>query len=87
VTGTENQISWAQLIKVRVSAEFDRVSNALVRYDRPGILALLEEKRSEVMANDRAGYFIQHWGEMNGQVRRLIQEDPRYPELRKGPRT
>jgi hypothetical protein len=78
MTGTPNQISWAELIKVQIGHEFDRVSNALAPHNRPNILALLEEKRNEVLANDRAGYFIKEWGELNGQVTRLIRADPRY---------
>ena len=82
MTGTPNQISWAELIKVQVGGEFDRVSNALAQRNRADIIALLEEKRREVMAIDRAGYFIKDWGELNGQVSRLITNDPRYEELR-----
>jgi hypothetical protein len=78
MTGTPNQISWAELIKVKVAHEFDRVSNALAPHNRPNIQTLLEEKRVEVLANDHAGYFIKEWGELNGQVTRLIRADPRY---------
>ena len=42
------------------------------------MIAILEDKRAEVMANDRAGYFIHDWQELRGQVRELIAEDPRY---------
>jgi hypothetical protein len=76
--GTPNQISWAELIKVQVDQEFDRVSKALAPHNRPNIQALLEEKRTEVLANDHAGYFIKEWGELNNQVTRLIRADPRY---------
>jgi hypothetical protein len=82
MTGTPNQISWAELIKVRVENEFNRVSEALARHHRADMIAILEDKRREVMAVDRAGYFIKEWGELNDQVRRLIREDPRYPALR-----
>ena len=85
MTGTPNQISWAELIKIQINQEFDRVSNALAPHNRPGILALLEEKRNEVLANNRAGYFIKDWGELNGQVRRLITEDPRYQAMKRDP--
>ena len=83
MTGTENQISWAILIKVQVAAEFDRVAKALAIYNRPGIIALLEEKRAKVLSDERAGYFIAHWGEMNGQVSRMIRDDARYSALMK----
>ncbi len=82
LTGTPNQISWAELIRVQINEEFDRVSKALAPHGRPGILALLEEKRGEVMANARAGYFIKEWGELNGQVARLVTTDPRFQALR-----
>jgi hypothetical protein len=78
MTGTPNQIFWPELIKVQIDQEFDRVSNALSTHNRPNILALLEEKRGEVMANDRARYFIMAWGELNGQVTFMITADPRF---------
>ena len=78
MTGTANQVSWAQLIKVQVNREFDRVSNALSSHNCPHILALLEEKRNEVMANHRAGYFIQEWAELQGRVSHLITADSRF---------
>jgi hypothetical protein len=86
MTGTRNQISWAELIKIRVDQEFDRVSNALAPHNRPKIQALLEEKRLEVLANDRAGYFIKEWGELQGQVSRLITNDLRYQALQGHPK-
>jgi hypothetical protein len=65
LTGTANQIEWAEQIKGRVGNEFDRVANAmrlvaakqgdLDRTDTLGLIAILDEKRLEVMANDRAG--------------------------------
>lgn len=88
LTGTPSQIEWAELIKPRVGAEFDRVAAALtgagatrsdhVRADARAAVAILEDKRAEVMANASAGYFIRDWQELNGQVRRLIVQDPRY---------
>jgi hypothetical protein len=78
VTGTDNQISWADIIRVQVNDEFDRVSKAIGGRGRPNVLAILEDKRREVLANQSAGYFIKEWGELNGQVRRLIMDDPRY---------
>jgi cell division FtsZ-interacting protein ZapD len=88
VTGTVNQIEWAVQIKERVSAEFDRVAKALQsvageqadqdRVDTQAIIAILEEKRAEVMARTQAGYFIHDWQELSDQVRRMIVRDPRY---------
>ena len=78
MTGTDNQISWADIIRVQVNQEFDRVSKALQQRGRPNLIAILEDKRREVLANPSAGYFIKEWGELNGQVRRLIMADPRY---------
>ena len=84
MTGTDNQISWADIIRVQVNKEFDRVSNALSQRGRHNpnailLIDILESKRREVLAHENAGYFIKEWGELNGQVRRLIMDDPRYP--------
>ena len=91
MTGTASQIEWAEQIKPRVSAEFDRVSKALtaaasnqgelVRTDTEAVIAILEEKRAEVMAKDQAGYFIREWQELRDQVRRMIAQDPRYQAI------
>ena len=88
LTGTINQVDWAEQIKTQVHAEFDRVAKALElaaskragqdRADIQLMIAILEDKRAEVMANDRAGYFIHDWQELRGQVRELITKDPRY---------
>jgi hypothetical protein len=43
------------------------------------ILAILEEKRAEVMAREQAGYFIHDWQELTDQVRKMIAQDSRYP--------
>ena len=79
--GTINQVDWAEQIKTQVNAEFDRVAKALElaaskraeqnRADIQVMIAILEDKRAEVMANDRAGYFIHDWQELRGQVRKL----------------
>lgn len=60
MTGTASQIEWAEQIKPRVNAEFDRVAKALtaaasnqreqIRMDTWAVIAILEEKRVEVMA-------------------------------------
>ncbi len=92
MTGTESQIEWAELIKPRVNAEFDRVAKAFRatasgkreedRVDTEAVIAILEEKRAEVMANDRAGYFIHHWNELTDQVRQMIAQDSRFVAIR-----
>jgi hypothetical protein len=92
MTGTQSQIEWAEQIKPRVGAEFDRVAKALAnvaahqreqaRKDTQAVIAILNEKREEVMANDRAGYFISQWQELTDQVRRMIRLDPRYQAIR-----
>lgn len=88
--GTNNQIQWAQQIIPRIHAEFDRVAQALRGAGNPkergrtdAILAILEEKRAEVLAHDEAGYFIHDWQEVTDQVRKMITKDPRYREIRK----
>jgi hypothetical protein len=94
MTGTSNQIELAEQIKANVAIEFDRVANALetaARYqnqtelDRTctrAMIDILEEKRVEVLANDKAGYFIMEWHEMKDQVRQLIARDPRYRAIK-----
>jgi hypothetical protein len=94
MTGTQSQIEWAEQIKPRVGAEFDRVAKALsdvashqqpqARSDTNAVIALVREKRAEVMANDQAGYFIRDWQELTDQVRQLIRRDPRYQAIRAG---
>ena len=86
-----NQIEWAVEIKVRVGAEFDRVARALAsaagrqteadRIDTVAVIAILEEKRAEVMARQEAGYFIHDWQELSDQVRRMITQDSRYKAM------
>ena len=92
MTGTTNQVAWAEQIKVRVSAEFDRVARALAsatgkqiekdRINTLAVIAILEEKRAAVMEKDDAGYFIHDWQDLGDQVRRLILQDPRYKAIR-----
>ena len=92
MTGTTSQIEWAELIRPRVDAEFDRVANALNtaashqaaqdRMDTMAVIAILEEKRIEVMANDKAGYFIERWRELSDQVRQMIAQDSRYQAIK-----
>jgi hypothetical protein len=87
--GTVNQIAWAEQIKVKVDAEFDRVRTVLEsaattqsREDVQAIIRILENKRIEVMGNEQAGYFIHDWQELTDQVRRLILADPRYKAIK-----
>jgi hypothetical protein len=96
MTGTVNQIEWAKQIKTQVSAEFDRVKMALEaaagkqsgqdRLDTQTIIAILEDKRTEVMAHEEAGYFIHDWQEFRDQVRQMIMKDNRYLTIRAGRR-
>jgi hypothetical protein len=92
MTGTASQIEWAEQIRPRVGDEFDRVARAFrmaashqTEPDRAAtlaVIAILEEKRAEVMANDRAGYFIRNWQELTDQVRSMIAADGRYQTIR-----
>lgn len=92
MTGTVNQIAWAAEIKTQVNAEFDRVRAALEsaaskqsgqrRADTQAMIAILEDKRAEVMANEQAGYFVHDWQELRGQVRELIVGDSSYKAIK-----
>ena len=65
LSGTPSQVEWAGRIKRQVNAEFDRVAasfrsvaskqNDEKRADTESILAILEDKRSEVMNQETAG--------------------------------
>ena len=46
------------------------------------MIAILEEKRLEVLGRNEAGYFIKNWQELTDQVQRLIREDPRFAAIR-----
>ena len=91
LTGTPGQIEWAEQIRLRVGAEFDRVAAAFqavaANQSRAGqartqaVMAILEEKREEVLARSQAGYFIRDWQEMRDQVRQSIAKDPRYQAM------
>ena len=91
MTGTVNQVDWAEQIKARVSAEFDRVAKALEsvaskqaepdRMNTQAMIAILEEKRAKVMAKDQAGYFIRDWQELRDQARQMIVQDSLYQAL------
>jgi uncharacterized protein with von Willebrand factor type A (vWA) domain len=92
LTGTVNQIEWAEQIKERVGKDFDRVAHAmqsvaakqaeLDRSDTEELIAILKELRAEVMAKAEAGYFIHDWQEPGDQVRQMIVKDPRYSAIR-----
>jgi len=94
LTGTVNQIEWAERIRIQVAAEFDRVARVLTqaatkqsnldRLNTHAMIAILEEKRAEVMANTKAGYFIHDWQELRDQVRQMIMKDDRYRAIKAG---
>ena len=95
LTGTVNQIEWAKQIRRQVNAEFDRVITALEavaakqsrqdRADTQAIIAIAEEKRTEVMEHQEAGYFIHDWQELRDQVRQMITKDKRYKTIKMDP--
>jgi hypothetical protein len=88
LTGTPSQIEWAKDIRLRAGAEFDRVAAAFqavagkqsgqTLLDTKAVIAMIGEKRGEVMAQRRAGYYIREWQELSDQVRRMIAQDSRY---------
>ena len=88
MSGTAAQVEWAERIKRQVNAEFDRVAASFrsvagkqgddKRADTEAIIAILEEKRAEVMSREQAGYFIHDWQEISDQVRQMIFHDARY---------
>jgi hypothetical protein len=92
LTGTAAQVEWAERIKRRVNDQFDRlaVSFRLVadreindkRAETEAIIAILEDKRAEVMSRQEAGYFIQDWQEIGDRVGKMIVRDPRYRAIR-----
>jgi hypothetical protein len=92
MTGTASEIEWAEQIKPRVNADFDRVVKALQavagnqaeqdRMDTQAVIAILEDKRADVMAKGQAGYFIRDWQELRDQVRLMIGQDARYQAIK-----
>jgi hypothetical protein len=90
--GTPSQIEWAEQIRPRVGAEFDRVAATLEavasrqsaqdRSDTSTLIAILQEKRAEVIARHEAGYFIKNWQEITNQVQNLVRDDPRFGAIR-----
>lgn len=93
MSGTVSQVEWAERIKLRVNAEFDRVAASFrsvagkqdddKRADTEAIIAILESKRVEVMNRDQAGYFIHDWQEISDQVRQMIFRDIRYMAIKR----
>ena len=96
MTGTANQLEWAERIRRQVNAEFDRVAEAFrlvarhqdsaKRVETEAIIGILEEKRAEVMSRRQAGYFIHDWQEISDQVRQMIFRDARYQSIKGGRR-
>ena len=96
MSGTPSQVEWAvewaERIQRQVNAEFDRVAASFrslaskqtddKRADTETAIAILEEKRAEVMSRKDAGYFIHDWQELSDQVRLLIFHDPRYQAIK-----
>ena len=92
--GSEAQIEWAERIREHVAAEFDRVALAfsgVAAVQEAGaqaytqdVVALVQQIRSEVLANEQAGYFIHDWQDISDQVRKMIFADVRYTKLRAG---
>jgi hypothetical protein len=92
MTGTASQIEWAGQIRSRVDSDFRRVADAFLaqaarqvepnRSETLAVIAILEEKRAEVLSNEQAGYFIRHWQELTDQVRQLIAADARFRTIR-----
>ena len=94
LNGAAHEIEWALRIRAQVNAEFDRVAKVLERtatqrsgqqqVDTYGMIAILEEKRAEVMSKQDAGYFIRDWHELQDQVRKLMNQDARYQAIKAG---
>jgi len=90
--GTPAQIEWAESIRACVNDEFDRVAasfrsiaqrqGAGKRTDTKAIIAILEDKRVEVLSREKAGYFISNWQEISDQVRKMIANDCRFQAIR-----
>jgi hypothetical protein len=91
LSGSAAQVEWANRIRLRVNADFDRVAAAFKsvaatqtagrRAETEAVIAILEDKRSRVMNRTEAGYFIRDWQEISDQVRKLVLEDVRYETI------
>ena len=92
MSGTLAQVEWAERIKFQVNADFDRVAASFrsiagkqgndKRADTEAVIAILEDKRAEVMSRTQAGYFIHDWQEISDQVRQMIFHDARYQAIK-----
>jgi hypothetical protein len=92
MSGTAAQVEWAERIRRQVNAEFDRVAASLrsiagkqdddKRADKEAVIAILEDKRAQVMSREQAGYFIHDWQEISDQVRQMIFHDARYQAIK-----
>jgi hypothetical protein len=92
LSGSEAQVEWAERIRSQVGTEFDRVAAAFrevaakqsgsERTSTEAILAILDEKRAEVLGKQEAGYFIHNWQEIGDQVRQMIFRDTRYQAIK-----
>jgi hypothetical protein len=92
LTGTAAQVEWAERIKRTVNDRFDRVAASFrlvaereiddKRAETEEIIAILEDKRAEVMSQQEAGYFIHDWQEIGDRVGKMIVHDPRYRAIR-----
>jgi len=92
MSGTPAQVEWAERIKRQVNAEFDSVAASFravagkqaggKRADTEAIIAILEDKRTEVLSREQAGYFIHDWQEIRDQVRQMIFHDARYQAIK-----
>jgi hypothetical protein len=92
MSGTASQVEWAERIKRQVNAEFDRVAALFrsiagkqvgkKRADTQAVIAILEDKRAEVMSREQAGYFIHDWQEIGDQVRQMVFHDARYQAIK-----
>ena len=88
LSGTANQVEWAERIRRQVNADFDRVTRsfrtvagkqaAAKRAATETIIGILEDQRAAVMGEQQAGYFIREWQEIGDQVRQMIFKDARY---------
>lgn len=77
---------------MRSDTEFDRVAVSFrsvaanqsgdKRADTEAIIAILEDKRAEVMRRNEAGYFIHDWQQIDDQVRQMIVHDSRYRAIK-----
>jgi hypothetical protein len=93
LTGTTAQVEWAEGIQRRVNDQFDRLAASLrlvadkevqgKRDETEAMIAILEDKRADVMSRQEAGYFIRVWQEIGGRIAKMISRDPRYQAIRR----